>query len=153
MYCKDCHSCYKPCERRQGYELWHRYYLDIATAVAQKSKDPRTKVGCVIVNPDNHIVATGYNGTPPGYPESLSLWDSKEKHDYVVHAEMNALLNSTQYTKNCILYTTLSPCKECAKLICAAGISQVYYLEEREDPVTTKLFKGSEIKCEKIELD
>ena len=110
---------------------WYNYFMQIAETVALRSKDPRTKVGCVIVNQDNHIISTGYNGTPPGFPDTHGIWHSEDKYDYVIHAEMNALLHSTQYTKDCILYTTMFPCKECAKAICSAGISEIYYKDDK----------------------
>jgi len=149
-FCKDCHSCIKPCGREEGRMDWNTYFIKLAEAASLRSKDPKTQVGCVIVNSDNHIVSTGYNGLPPGFPDDPTNWLPGKKYFYVVHAEMNALLHSTQYTKDCRLYTTLSPCGDCAKAICAAGISEVYYLIERKDDITTELFEGCGISCEQV---
>jgi deoxycytidylate deaminase len=148
-YCQDCFSCKTPCGREHGHNGWSTYYLGIAEAVSIRSKDPVTKVGCVIVGPDNRIIATGYNGTPSGFPESSELWESDEKHDYVVHAEMNALLHCLQYTIGCVLYTTMFPCKDCAKAICSAGISKVIYRDSKYmNEISVKLFKSCGIVLE-----
>ena len=126
---------------------WNSYFINLAHAVKLRSKDPNTKVGCVIVNADRHIISTGYNGMPPGFDETDSLWRSEDKYNYVIHAEMNALLHSTQYTANCVLYTTMFPCKECAKAICSAGIKAVYYSDSRfKTEIATNLFNQSGVK-------
>ena len=70
------------------------YFMGIARAVAMKSKDPKTKVGAVIVDADNRIVSTGYNGMPYKCDESKLSWERPHKYHYVIHAEMNAVLNA-----------------------------------------------------------
>lgn len=105
--------------------IWDEYFLKIAEVVKIRSKDPRTKVGSVIVDNANHIIATGYNGFSKGFPETNELWNSKEKYDYVIHAEINCILNSIKELKESRLYTTVYPCPECAKIISASGIKTV----------------------------
>lgn len=79
------------------------------------------------------------------------MWHSEEKYDYVVHAEMNALLHSTGPLKGATLYVTMYPCKECAKAICSAGISKVYYLDPKyQSEIADKLFKSCGIDVELI---
>jgi dCMP deaminase len=107
--------------------------MDIADAVSVRSKDPRTKVGAVLVNKDNHIIATGYNGFPPGMTETDELWQAPIKYTYVCHAEANAIANKTQSSKGSVIYTTLFPCNECSKLIASAGITHVYYREDKKN--------------------
>jgi dCMP deaminase len=101
--------------------------MNMAQAVSLRSKDPRTKVGAVLVNKDNHIIATGYNGFPPGMTETDVLWETPTKHAYVCHAEANAIANKVQSSKGAVIFTTMFPCNECAKLIASAGITHVYY--------------------------
>lgn len=109
---------------------WEQYFISIAEVVASRSKDPRTKVGAIVVDELNHIIATGYNGMIPGVDES-GLWD--DKYPWVIHAEANALMHATKSVRGGTLYCTLEPCRECMKLITAAGIRKIRYKNERLD--------------------
>lgn len=106
---------------------WSEYFMTIAETVSIRSKDPNTQVGSVVVDKDNHIIGTGYNGFSPGINELPEMWERPTKYDYVIHAEANALLNCTCPTAGSKIYVTLFPCKECAKLIAGARIKKVYY--------------------------
>lgn len=89
------------------------------------SKDPSTRVGAVIAD-GKHVVSVGFNGFPPSMadrPEWLN--ERPTKYLFVIHAEVNALLNARQSVKGCTLYVSLHPCPECAKTIAAAGITRV----------------------------
>ena len=116
-------------EQLQSPLSWDRYFLSIATTVAQKSKDPRTRIGAVIVGPEHReIRATGFNGFPSGVSETAERWERPEKHMRVVHAETNALISAARVgvpLYGCTLYTLCLPCLECTKLICQAGIRRV----------------------------
>ena len=96
---------------------------------SQKSKDPSTKIGALLVRGDN-IISIGYNGFPRGINDSNDrLENREEKYFYVVHAEHNAILNAARNgiaTKGAVLYTSGMPCNECAKAIIQAGINTVY---------------------------
>ena len=103
-------------------------YLRMAVEWGKLSHCKRKQVGAIIVK-DRMIISDGYNGTPSGFEnccedqEGLTKW-------YVLHAEANAILKvagSTQSCKNATLYITMSPCKECSKLIHQAGIKRVVY--------------------------
>lgn len=106
---------------------WNQYFINIAEVVATRSKDPNTQVGCLIINQNNHIVGTGYNGMIQGIEETETLWQRPIKHDYVVHAEANAITHCLVPLKGNKLYCTLYPCKNCAKLIATAGLKSVFY--------------------------
>lgn len=130
---------------------WPEYFMEVAQALSLKSKDPETKVGTVIVNRDNHIIATGYNGMPAGMIEDCTLWERPTKYNYVIHAEANAICHSTKSLKNCTLYTTMYPCPECAKLIAASKIKQVYYRSPKyENEVTRDIFRRCNINIGQI---
>lgn len=106
------------------------YYLNIAEAVAEKSKDPSSQVGAVLVAPDNRQIVTGYNGFAAAVGDYKDLLDKTvteplSKYDLVIHAEMNAILNCPVRPENWVLYCTMLPCAECAKMITASGISHV----------------------------
>jgi len=111
---------------------WHLRYLALAAGdIASWSKDPSTKVGAVIVNSDNKIIGTGYNGLPRGM-DDRKITDREFKIKHVVHAEMNAIFNSTCNVKGATLYISHPPCAQCAKLINAAGIKRVLWLHNEE---------------------
>lgn len=104
-------------------------FLTLCRVIAQRSHDPRTQVGAVVVGPDGEIRSTGFNGLPRGFkdddPDRLV---APEKYKWFVHAEMNAILNAVRVgvsLKDCDLYITICPCFECAKAIVQAGIKRV----------------------------
>lgn len=107
---------------------WPKRFMALAEHIAQWSKDPSTKVGAVIVNDlDRKVVALGYNGFPRGVEDTPERYaDREEKYSRVVHAELNAILNSTVPLDDPhTLYSTLPPCCECAKAIIQSGIGMV----------------------------
>ena len=108
-------------------DKWHIRFLRMTlNEVAQWSKDPKEKVGCVIVSPDRREVAFGYNGFPKGIADSDDrLNDQDKKTALTVHAELNAILNARRDLTGWTLYTTKAPCLACAKAIIQAGIGQV----------------------------
>ena len=111
---------------------WDEYFMGLAHLSAKRSKDPSTQVGAVIVNEDKRIVDVGYNGFPYGCDDKEFPWDREgdalhTKYAFVVHAELNAILNSTQSLKGCTLYVSLFPCNECAKAIIQSGIKHIVY--------------------------
>lgn len=124
--------------KREGYISWDEYFMGVALLAAERSKDPSTQVGACIVDADNRIVSTGYNGFPYGcsddeYPWSREGGDAADtKYGYVVHAELNAILNARgRNVAGTRLYVALFPCNECAKAIIQAGIREVVYLSDK----------------------
>lgn len=109
-------------------------YLKMAKEWAKLSYCERKQVGALIVK-DRMIISDGFNGTPSGFENKCEDEDGKT-HWYVLHAEANAILklaSSTQSAKGATLYLTLSPCKECSKLVLQAGISRLVYINEYSD--------------------
>ena len=120
-------------EKRTDYISWDQYFMGIALLSAQRSKDPNTQVGACIVNSEHRIVGVGYNGFPSGCDDNVLPWSREgsyleTKYPFVVHAELNAILNSIQNLKGCTIYVALFPCNECAKAIIQSGISEIVYL-------------------------
>jgi dCMP deaminase len=119
------------------YLSWDEYFMGIALFTSLRSKDPSSKVGAVIVNHKNRIVGTGYNGFIAGADETAFSWAREgdwldTKYPFVVHAEENAILNSTtSQMDDCRIYSTLFPCNECAKKIAQKEIKEVIYLSEK----------------------
>jgi dCMP deaminase len=119
-------------EKKQN--KYDKAYLRLAKEWGKLSYCKRKQVGAIIVR-DRMIISDGYNGSPSGFEnccedeEGLTKW-------YVLHAEANAILKVARSTQTCegaTLYITLSPCKECSKLIHQSGIKRVVYLEGYKD--------------------
>ena len=121
--------------KRTDYINWDEYFMGIAMLAAKRSKDPNTQVGACIVSSDNIIISTGYNGMPKGCSDDLFPWDregEQTKYPYVVHAELNAILNANgRDLRGSRIYVALFPCNECAKAIIQSGISEVLYLSDK----------------------
>lgn len=123
----------------KNYISWDEYFMGVAVLSSKRSKDPNTNVGACIVNKKNRIVGIGYNGMPYGCDDKEFPWGNDKsdflncKYPYVVHAEPNAILNSTCPLDDCKLYVTLFPCNECAKLIIQSGIKEIIYMSDKYD--------------------
>lgn len=123
--------------KRQDYISWDEYFMGIALLASMRSKDPNTQVGACIVSRENIILSTGYNGFPKGCSDDEYPWeregaDNETKYPYVVHAELNAILNSGgRSLKDARIYVALFPCNECAKAIIQSGISEIVYLSDK----------------------
>lgn len=133
--------------KREDYISWDEYFMGVASLSAMRSKDPSTQVGACIVNEDNKIVGTGYNGWPIGIPDDALPWGREgstleTKYVYVVHAEKNAILNAySSNLKACRIYVGLFPCNDCAKAIIQSGIKEVIYISDKYSEVD--IFKAS----------
>ena len=132
--------------KRTDYINWDEYFMGVAMLAARRSKDPSTQVGACIVSPDNIIISTGYNGMPKGCSDDLFPWareGEETKYPYVVHAELNAILNANDRDlRGSKLYVALFPCNECAKAIIQSGVKELYYLSDKyADTPTTKASK------------
>lgn len=121
--------------KRENYITWDEYFMGVAMLAARRSKDPNTQVGACIVSTDNIIISTGYNGLPNGCSDDEYPWDREgedTKYPYVVHAELNAILNANgRDLRGSRLYVALFPCNECAKAIIQAGVKEVLYLSDK----------------------
>lgn len=118
-------------EKQKRYDL---AYLKMASTWGELSHCHRKKVGALIVK-DRMIISDGYNGTPSGFENDCEDEDNYTKW-YVLHAEANAILKVAASTQSCVgatLYLTLSPCRECSKLIHQAGIIRVVYSKAYKD--------------------
>lgn len=118
-------------EKQRKYDV---AYLKMAKEWAKLSYCKRKQVGALIVK-DKMIISDGYNGTPTGFE---NVCEDKDDHTkwYVLHAEANAILkvaSSTQSCRGATLYITMSPCRECSKLIHQSGIKRLVYVDRYKD--------------------
>lgn len=151
-------------KKRDGVLNWDEYFMAMAHLAAFRSKDPNTQVGACIVNPQKRVVGLGYNGFPMGCSDEEYSWSREgdfleTKYPYVVHAELNAILNSIQNLQGCTLYVSLFPCNECAKAIIQSGIRKVVYESDKYDgtdgnKASKKMFQdaGVELECLPVQV-
>ncbi len=142
---------------------WDEYFMNFAFTAARKSKDPSTKVGACIVDERNRVVGLGYNGFPrycldDNFPLSRTGNFLDTKYPYIVHAESNAILNSTTDTFGCRIYVTLFPCNECAKMIIQAGIKEIIYASDKyantdSTIASKKLLREAKIKTRTFSIE
>lgn len=134
--------------KQQKYD---KAYLRMAQEWAKLSHCKRRKVGALIVK-DRMIISDGYNGTPSGF-KNVCEDENGLTHWYVLHAEANAILkvaSSTQSCRNATLYITMSPCKDCSKLIHQAGITRVVYMDKYKDLAGVEFLKLANVEVVQI---
>jgi dCMP deaminase len=138
----------KNSEKQRQYDI---AYLRMAKEWGKLSYCKRKQVGALIVK-DKMIISDGYNGTPTGF-ENVREDDEGDTKWYVLHAEANAILKVASSTQSCYgatLYITLSPCKQCSKLIHQAGIKRLVYQEEYKDNSGVKFLEKAGVSIEYI---
>ena len=125
---------------------WDSYFMSIADSTANLSKDPRTKVGAVIVK-NKKIKSVGYNGAPKTFPDNLVPTDNsgetlkEKKNTYMCHAELNSILNYDGLISDlngATMYITLSPCSKCACLLAQVGIKKIIYKKKYDKKEETE---------------
>lgn len=121
---------------RHDYISWDECFMRMANVIAERSKDPSTQAGAVIVNQNNVVVGIGYNGFPRGIDSDKFPWDREggfleTKYAYVCHAEENAIYNANASVKEGKTYCTLFPCNECAKTLIQNGITEVIFESDK----------------------
>mgnify|MGYP004446302391 FL=1 len=144
--------------KREGYLCWDDYFMSVALLSGKRSKDPNTQVGACIVNKNNVIESIGYNGFPKGCSDDEFPWEKEgemlnTKYPFVVHAELNAILNAKgKDLSGCKIYVALFPCNECAKAIIQSGISEVVYLSDKYSNTDSVKASKMMFKCAGVEL-
>ena len=143
---------------------WDEYFMLQAMMASFKSKDPHTKVGCVIVDSNNHHLSMGYNGMIAGIDENQLPWGNDrsapfeyQKYPYIVHAEANAISHAKCSLLGARIYVTLFPCHECAKLLAIQKIREVVYLSDKyhdteDNSISRRLFELTGIQHRKLNL-
>ena len=147
--------------KSNNYITWDEYFMGVALLAAERSKDPNTQVGACIVDENNRILSTGYNGFPRGCSDDIFPWnrneaDGETKYPFVVHAELNAILNTRgKSLVGSRVYVGLFPCHECAKAIIQAGIKEVVYLSDKykntsSDANSRRMLSAAGVKLTKL---
>tara|TARA_Y100001970_G_scaffold53658_2_gene67972 strand:+ start:8081 stop:8518 length:438 start_codon:yes stop_codon:yes gene_type:complete len=134
---------------------WDTRFLDLAKHISGWSKDPSTKVGCIVVGPDREIRSTGFNGFPRGIDDTIErLEDRSQKYPMICHAEENAIMHAARIgisLKDCTAYVTWPPCSRCARSLIQAGVSEIVVPVNSEIPerwrddfdIATRMFNES----------
>lgn len=153
--------------KRNGYITWDEYFMGVADLASMRSKDPHTQVGCCIVDVKKRIASVGYNGFPFGCSDDVYPWsrhadgldETETKYPYVVHSELNAILNYKGETlEGCSLYVTMFPCCECSKAIIQSGIREVIYrddayLHSTSGKASLRMFASAGVKVRRLEME
>lgn len=133
---------------------WDEYFLNMLPTIAVRSKDPNTKVGCVIVGPDHEVRSMGYNSFPRGIDDKVpERQERPEKYFWIEHADRNAIYNAARVgipLKGCTMYLPFAPCTNCARGIIQAGIVRVMvdgktHDAKKDDPTWRDDFKRTEV--------
>ena len=144
--------------KRTDYLSWDEYFMGVAMMSGMRSKDPNSQVGACIVSEDNKILSMGYNGFPKGCSDDEFPWEKEgemlnTKYPFVVHAELNAILNAKgKDLSGCKIYVALFPCNEFAKAIIQSGISEVVYLSDKYSNTDSVKASKMMFKCAGVEL-
>ena len=147
--------------KRINYIGWNDYFMGVSLLAADRSKDPSTQVGACIVSDDNRILSTGYNGFPKGCSDDEFPWNRDEKlgetkYNFVVHAELNAILNAGgKSLVGSRIFVSLFPCHECAKAIIQSGVKEVVYLSDKyngtvSDNASKRMLQSAGVKLTKM---
>ncbi len=112
---------------------WDEYFFDLIKVIKNKSKDERTKIGCIIAGPDNEIRSTGYNSFPRGINDYIAeRQEPNEKKLWIAHAELNAICNAARVgipLNGCTIYIIIPPCNICSQMIIGSGIKKIKFLK------------------------
>jgi dCMP deaminase len=119
-------------------DKWDIRFLELARHISGWSKDPSTKVGCVVVGEDREIRSTGFNGFPRGISDDIErLTDRSKKYPLICHAEENAIMHAARIgisLKGSTAFVTWPPCSRCARSLIQAGVQEIVYPETDEIP-------------------
>ena len=138
---------------------WTDYFLEMAHLVASKSKDPNTKVGCIVVSEDKVVMATGYNGLPRGVEDKAERMERPAKYLWTSHAEENAVAQAARVgakLKGGTAFVTHMPCSRCARTLIQAGIEYVVVdrgttsMPQEEFDVAMQMFKEAGVDVAQI---
>ena len=135
---------------------WDDYFLDLAEQVSRRSPDPSTKHGCVLVDDENRVISTGYNGPVSGLPNDLVPLARPEKYDWFIHAEDNAVAFARCDLRGATAYVTGQPCAACFRRLLQVGVRRIVHAgresacisgPEREACTTMARELGVEVVC------
>lgn len=144
----------------ESEQNWIKYFFDICDVISKKSKDPSTKIGCVIVNSGNSIISTGYNGFPIGVNDKINIlinneikqssrYERPEKYYWMSHAEENAIAlaarNGVSLNGATLYVNRMKPCTRCTRLIIQSGIKKVYVMQDASENTLERWKEDNEI--------
>ena len=132
---------------------WDRYFLQLAEVVSTRSPDPNTKHGCVLVDKNNRVLSTGYNGPIQGLSSELIEWERPQKYLWMIHAEDNAVTFAKCDLEGSTAYITGRPCVPCLRRLIQSGVKSIVFgdreakcITEEEKIVSQKIVNNKQIK-------
>lgn len=133
---------------------WDEYFVELAQVVAKRSTCNRRSVGAVLVR-DKRILTTGYNGSPPGLPHCTDVGCLMVDGHCVraIHAEQNAIIQAALHgidLRGSTCYVTASPCVHCAKMLIAAGVERIVYLDEYTEQLGREMAEQAGVVMERF---
>ncbi|OGH87461.1 MAG: cytidine deaminase [Candidatus Magasanikbacteria bacterium RIFOXYC2_FULL_42_28] len=152
-----------PITPRENTISWDECFMRMTHVIAERSKDPSSQVGSIVVDKNNVVLGMGYNGFPRGIEADQLPWEREgaflnTKYAYMCHAEENAIYNANMSVKGGRVYSCLFPCNECAKTIIQNGVVEVIYESDKYHDVDAftaarRLFDAAGIKCRQYVSD
>lgn len=135
---------------------WDEYFIEMAVIASKRATCPRKRIGAIIVNDKKQVVATGFNGSPKGFPHCddvgcmiVKRADGKDNCARTIHAEANAIFQAGEQAHGATLYATVFPCPFCLKSIIQAGIKRVVYIEDYKNEESEYWITHSGMKVER----
>ena len=132
---------------------WDSYFMQIAEVISVRSTDPNTKHGCVLVDKNNRIISTGYNGPIKGLDHSIVELKRPEKYNWMIHAEDNAVLFSKCDLDGCTAYITGHPCADCFRRLAQAGVKRICYGDRMSACITPDQFRMCDKACKSLGIE
>lgn len=142
---------------------WDDYFMALAFVISQRSIDPHSKLGTVVVDSDNTIISVGYNSPPRGCLDHLVPLTRPEKYDWMVHSEEAAILNAARNgvsLKGSKFYVTGRPCSKCIRAMLSVGVVDIIYgpispvcVDDKEMAVIELMMRGQSVTCSEYEGD
>ena len=132
---------------------WDEYFMEIVEQISARSPDPHTRHGCVLVDQDNRVISTGYNGPVSGLPNDLVPLTRPEKYDWFIHAEDNAVAFSRCDLRGATAYVTGQPCASCFRRLLQVGVRRIVVGERESKCISSAEMEACSLMAEHLNVE
>jgi dCMP deaminase len=132
---------------------WDEYFMTLAEQVSRRSPDPHTRHGCVLVDTDNRVISTGYNGPISGLPNDIVPLTRPEKYDWFIHAEDNAVAFARCDLRGATAYVTGPPCAACFRRLLQVGVKRIVYGDRSSKCITDSEYVACEQMAHHLQVE